>query len=52
VLLAALAAPLLGLRVLLVARYYVLTVASVALGLADWLRHGTEAHWPAAEGTR
>jgi len=52
VLLAALAAPLLGLRVLLVARYYVLTVASVALGLADWLRHGTKAYWPAAEGTR
>jgi poly-beta-1,6-N-acetyl-D-glucosamine synthase len=51
-LLAALVAPVLGLRVLLVVRYYVLTVASVALGLADWLRHGTKAHWSAAEGTR
>jgi hypothetical protein len=36
----------------LVARYYVLTQASVALGLYDWLRHGTEAGWSAAEGTR
>ena len=36
----------------LVARYYVLTQASIALGLADWLRHGTEAGWSAAEGTR
>jgi hypothetical protein len=30
----------------------VLTQASIALGLADWLRHGTEAGWSAAEGTR
>jgi glycosyltransferase involved in cell wall biosynthesis len=45
-------APLLRVRPLLVARYYVLTVASVALGLADWLRHGTQAHWAAPEGTR
>src|SRR5204862_449457 len=29
----------------LVARYYVLTTASIALGLYDWLRHGTEAGW-------
>jgi hypothetical protein len=35
-----------------VARYYVLTTASVAAGLVDWLRHGTEAGWDAAEGTR
>ena len=35
-----------------VARYYVLTQASVALGLWDWVRHGTEAGWEAAEGTR
>jgi len=35
-----------------VARYYVLTQASVALGLWDWFRHGTEAGWEAAEGTR
>jgi glycosyltransferase involved in cell wall biosynthesis len=39
-------------RPLLVARYYVLTTASIALGLWDWLRHGTSASWEAAEGTR
>ena len=39
-------------RPLLVARYYVLTTASVAAGLADWLRHGTPAGWEAPEGTR
>ncbi|HEY2142295.1 MAG TPA: glycosyltransferase [Solirubrobacteraceae bacterium] len=39
-------------RPLLVARYYVLTTASPALGLWDWLRHGTAASWDAAEGTR
>jgi cellulose synthase/poly-beta-1,6-N-acetylglucosamine synthase-like glycosyltransferase len=39
-------------RPLLVARYYVLTTASPAAGLWDWLRHGTEASWDAAEGTR
>jgi cellulose synthase/poly-beta-1,6-N-acetylglucosamine synthase-like glycosyltransferase len=42
----------LRLRPLLIARYYVLTTASPALGLWDWLRHGTEASWEAAEGTR
>jgi cellulose synthase/poly-beta-1,6-N-acetylglucosamine synthase-like glycosyltransferase len=40
------------LRPLLIARYYVLTTASLAIGLWDWLRHGTEATWEAAEGTR
>jgi len=54
--LALLAAAALGGRVrqrpLLVARYYVLTEASIAAGLYDWLRHGTEAGWTAAEGTR
>jgi cellulose synthase/poly-beta-1,6-N-acetylglucosamine synthase-like glycosyltransferase len=40
------------LRPLLLARYYVLTTASPALGLWDWLRHGTEASWDVAEGTR
>ncbi len=40
------------LRPLLVARYYVLTTASVAAGLWDWLRHGTPAGWEPAEGTR
>jgi cellulose synthase/poly-beta-1,6-N-acetylglucosamine synthase-like glycosyltransferase len=39
-------------RPLLVARYYVLTTASLALGLWDWLHHGTGAVWEAAEGTR
>ncbi len=39
-------------RVLLLARYYVLTTAALALGLWDWLRHGTAATWEAAEGTR
>jgi cellulose synthase/poly-beta-1,6-N-acetylglucosamine synthase-like glycosyltransferase len=39
-------------RPLLIARYYVLTAASPAAGLWDWLRHGTAASWQAAEGTR
>jgi hypothetical protein len=39
-------------RPLLVARYYVLTQASIAAGLYDWLKHGTEAGWDAPEGTR
>ncbi len=42
----------LHLRPLLIARYYVLTTASAALGLWDWLAHGTDASWEAAEGTR
>ena len=54
--LALLAAALLGGRIrarpLLVARYYVLTQASIAAGLYDWVRHGTEAGWSAPEGTR
>jgi cellulose synthase/poly-beta-1,6-N-acetylglucosamine synthase-like glycosyltransferase len=51
----ALAAALAGvvpIRPLLIARYYVLTTASLAAGLWDWLRHGTDATWDAAEGTR
>ncbi|MGO9489873.1 MAG: glycosyltransferase [Solirubrobacteraceae bacterium] len=48
---AALAGPV-RVRPLLLARYYVLTTASPAAGLWDWLRHGTEASWEAAEGTR
>jgi glycosyltransferase involved in cell wall biosynthesis len=36
----------------LVARYYVLTTASLAAGLWDWLVHGTAAGWEPAEGTR
>ena len=42
----------LRLRPLLIARYYVLTIASPAAGLWDWIRHGTPASWEAAEGTR
>ena len=40
------------LRPLLIARYYVLTTASVAAGLYDYLRHGTPAGWAPPEGTR
>ncbi|MCW2954187.1 MAG: glycosyl transferase family 2 [Conexibacter sp.] len=39
-------------RAFLVARYYVLTTAALAVGLWDWRRHGTEAGWEPAEGTR
>ncbi|HEV2813269.1 MAG TPA: glycosyltransferase, partial [Solirubrobacteraceae bacterium] len=49
---AALLAARLPLRPLLVARYYVLTQASIAFGLYDWLRHGTDPGWEQAEGTR
>jgi hypothetical protein len=51
-LLAASLAGVLPLRPLLIARYYVLTTASLAAGFGDWLRHGTDATWTAAEGTR
>jgi len=50
--LAAMLGRIVSLRPLLVIRYYVLTTASVAAGLWDWLRHGTPAGWEAAEGTR
>jgi len=39
-------------RPLLLARYYVLTTASLAAGLYDHLLHGTDAGWEAPEGTR
>ena len=52
VLLAALAGRVVRVRALLVARYYVLTTASVAAGLWDYLRHGTPAGWTPPEGTR
>lgn len=39
-------------RGFLLARWYVLTQAAVAAGLWDWKRHGTEAGWSPAEGTR
>jgi hypothetical protein len=45
-------APTLPSRPLLVARYYVLTTASIAAGLWDWARRGTPAGWDPAEGTR
>jgi glycosyltransferase involved in cell wall biosynthesis len=51
-LLAALAARVVPSRPLLVARYYVLTTASLAAGLWDWAAHGTRAGWEPAEGTR
>jgi cellulose synthase/poly-beta-1,6-N-acetylglucosamine synthase-like glycosyltransferase len=40
------------LRPLQIARYYVLTTASIALGLWDRIRHGTPGAWEQAEGTR
>jgi cellulose synthase/poly-beta-1,6-N-acetylglucosamine synthase-like glycosyltransferase len=52
VVLAALLAPVIQVRPFLVARYYVLTTASLAAGLWDWLAHGTTAGWEPAEGTR
>ena len=39
-------------RPLLLARYYVLTTASLAAGLWDWVRRGTSPGWEPAEGTR
>lgn len=39
-------------RPALVARYYVLTTAAIALGLYDHLRHGEQVGWEAPEGTR
>jgi cellulose synthase/poly-beta-1,6-N-acetylglucosamine synthase-like glycosyltransferase len=52
VLVAAALATVVPVRLLLVARYYVLTTASLAAGLWDWLVHGTSAGWEPAEGTR
>jgi cellulose synthase/poly-beta-1,6-N-acetylglucosamine synthase-like glycosyltransferase len=52
VLLAAALARWIPSRALLVARYYVLTTAALAAGLWDWRRHGTQAGWDPAEGTR
>ncbi|MFY9488636.1 MAG: glycosyltransferase family 2 protein [Solirubrobacterales bacterium] len=51
-LVAAALAPTLPVRPLLVARYYVLTTASIGLGLWDYLRRGTPAGWTPPEGTR
>jgi hypothetical protein len=52
VVLAAFAGRVVRVRALLVARYYVLTTASMAAGLWDYLRHGTPAGWSPPEGTR
>ncbi|MDX6642992.1 MAG: hypothetical protein QOD76_954 [Solirubrobacteraceae bacterium] len=49
---AAAAAPALPLRPLLIARYYVLTTASAAAGLWDWLRRGSLPAWERAEEAR
>ena len=51
-LLAALAASAVPARPFLIARYYVLTTASLAAGLWDWVTRGTPAGWDPAEGTR
>jgi glycosyltransferase involved in cell wall biosynthesis len=37
---------------LLIARYYVLTTAAIAIGLWDWIRRPVRAWWEPAEGTR
>jgi len=50
--LAALLASWVKFKPALIARYYLLTTAAIGLGLIDWLRHGTEASWELAEGTR
>jgi hypothetical protein len=52
VLIGALAGRAVRARPLLVARYYVLTTASIAAGLWDYLRHGTPPGWAPPEGTR
>jgi hypothetical protein len=52
VLVAAAVAGIVPARPMLLARYYVLTTASLAAGLWDWLVHGTAAGWEPAEGTR
>jgi glycosyltransferase involved in cell wall biosynthesis len=51
-LVAAFAARAVPVRPLLVARYYVLTTASLVAGLWDWVRHGTPVGWEPAQGTR
>jgi cellulose synthase/poly-beta-1,6-N-acetylglucosamine synthase-like glycosyltransferase len=39
-------------RARLLAKYYILTQGSIALGFLDHVRHGTEAGWDPPEGTR
>lgn len=48
----ALLAPVLPARLLLVARYYVMTTAALAVGLWDWLRGDRAPTWEAVAGTR
>jgi cellulose synthase/poly-beta-1,6-N-acetylglucosamine synthase-like glycosyltransferase len=52
ILAAALLAGVIRVRPFLIARYYVLTTASLAAGLWDWLTSGTTVGWEPAEGTR
>jgi len=52
VLAAAALAPVVPLRALRVARYYVAVTSASALGLWDYLRHGVPVSWERPEGTR
>jgi cellulose synthase/poly-beta-1,6-N-acetylglucosamine synthase-like glycosyltransferase len=49
---AAVLAPLAPLRLLLIARYYVVTNWALAVGLWDWLRGERSPVWETVEGTR
>ncbi len=51
-LIAALLGAVIPFKPFLIARYYVLTTASIGAGLWDYLRHGTPAGWAPPEGTR
>jgi hypothetical protein len=52
ILAAAVVARAVPVRPFLVARYYVLSTASLVAGLWDWVRHGTPVGWEPAQGTR
>jgi cellulose synthase/poly-beta-1,6-N-acetylglucosamine synthase-like glycosyltransferase len=52
ILLAAALASVMPFKPFLIARYYVMTTASLAAGLWDWLRQGTDVGWEPAQGTR
>jgi hypothetical protein len=45
-------APLLPLRLALIARYYVWTTASLGAGFVDWLSGRQRVTWEPVEGTR
>ncbi len=49
---AAVLAPLLPLRLTLIARYYVWTTAALAVGFVDWLAGHQRVTWEPVEGTR